>query len=201
MNSVSVVTVLAPGSQQSVNRPLLLLRDTFTGIDATSLADHAPNYAAVVGNWTVDTGTAVITSNAADLGAATPDIVVHGVGRADHVLTVDVTPGNGNRIGTIFRFASNASFAFLELSGDVGAELQLRYFDGAYNTVDSAAYTWGAGTREMRIESLGTTITCYVDGVQQVSGTVSQAATATNVGLWGWQWGTAVADNFRVRSW
>lgn len=173
----------------------LLIRDSFTDSNGTSLASHTPD---IGGAWTVDTGTATVENNAAQLAAGTPDIATIDSGLADHTMQCIVNHGNRNRMGWIIRFASTSSFVFFEASGDANAEAQLRYYDGAYNTVASATFTW-ANPQTVRITAAGTTIDCCVDDVLIVSGTVTEASAATAVGLWGWAWGTATTDNLEVR--
>ena len=175
-----------------------LLRDRFTDANAMDLANHTPDYVINKAAWVRRVGTGTIDTNTAVLASAQPDIVAIEVLKPNHVIEVEITQGNNNRMGVVFRYATTTSFGFFESSGDAGAEAQLRYRDGVgYNTVDSAAFTW-TGTQLIRIESYGDAIECFVDGVSIVSGTVTEANTATEVGMWGWIADTATWDNFHV---
>ena len=175
-----------------------LLYGTFTTANG-GLNGHVPDYNIAGDSWTtIGNTTANIASSAAQLGDSQPDIVTVGVGSAEHRIKVTWNQGNSNRLGIINRFASTGSYVFVEASGDAGAQLQLRYYNGAFNTTASTAVTWSDPTT-MVIVSKGSTITAAIEGTTiTISGVVTEAQAASSIGLWGWAAGTASFDTIEV---
>jgi hypothetical protein len=186
--------------------PTVLLKDTFTDADGTTLPSHTMD---VGGGWTARFGTFFIQGNAAQGNSDNDaDQVTADAGHGDFTLTCEVTPAytdtnNWERPGLLFRWTvADTNEFILDVDADGGL---VRLFDiqsGVFTVRGSSAQTIASGsTHTAKVVASGTSLTIYWDGASIITYTSSFNQTATQVGLRLGKLGTSAKckwDNLQV---
>lgn len=173
----------------------LLLSDTFTGVDGTSLDAHAMDQGS---GWTEDVGDWVITGNKAQLVTATAGVsnyATANAGQAAVDVRVSVTfdaVDAGARAGLCVRQSGTSLWEiYLAESTD---EVELWENNAGTRALkQKTAHVFANGaTLGLKVVAVGTDISIYVDEVLKFTAndcTLNQ--TATRCGVWAWGVDTA----------
>lgn len=171
----------------------ILGADTFTRGDSSSLTNAESGQAYVNGNlWGVSSGK------------------VRCIGPAEHPAVMDCGSADGTAecvfsgtgLGSVFnnwlvgRYVDDSNFIFV--SAQSANTVELYNFDGSFNLLGTAAYTW-LGGENVKLVMAGPNLAVLIDDVQKITATSSAHQTAT---FHGWN-GSSVAgtaarwDNFK----
>ena len=171
-------------SASSTGAPAVLVWENFDAPDASAIAGTTTDGGGRT--WTLLAGSWSVTSNKARAGSAENNLVVDS-GVTNATIEVDL-----ERVGTSFDAgitinSNSTGSAFFDVewvSGSNGS-LDLWRFDGAWQLMASVTnlYPGGVATAPteitLRVETDATTIRTYIDGVLQLSHTLSPADQVT----------------------
>jgi hypothetical protein len=195
-------------SANATTTSAMIVYDTFTGADTTHLNAHTKE---IGGAWTEDSGTWTIVSNAVNFVKQYDQIQsVHcESGESDQDISLDITMPNSNSydLGIAFRFQDLAHHWLCVIARDAGGTPYCAIAPIGGGTAGD--FTTGNITQEngvthtLRLVAKGTTCTAYWNGVQKVTGTISDGYMAgkTKVGIGGYITDAYVwspVDNFIV---
>ena len=180
----------------------ILVSDTFTGADTTTLPNHDPDVDVVGGGWTdADAGITIESNKASDNDVTALSVIDSG--EADVVITATmVIQGGGSGFnGLVFRYQDSTHYfiAGCDLLNDVTA---VWINNAGFSQIANPAHNYTAGeTVNLRVTLSGSSIKVDIDGVNEVDITNTNFATATSHGLYNDAAGggtDATWDNFLV---
>ncbi len=165
--------------------PTVLLYDTFTGVNGTSLAAHTMD---VGSGWTIGSGTWTISGNRATMasGSFSRDIVTADAGVSDYTVQCSLTFGSAfSDAGMVVRYQDAGDHIELRFSA---TQIKIIVISGFVETTvaTGSVSTVGGQTHVLRATCTGNTIDVYVDDVFMCTADVSDFNTATRVGLKGY---------------
>jgi hypothetical protein len=164
-------------STEVADSGLGLIEDTF---NVNSTASYT-QYADTAGTWTVSGGELVATGGVSSL------FIRNGTSYTDVAIEADVNYAHDG--GLVLRFIDNNNYYMLTLSDDSGIVPSqnlrlLRRSGGTSTLLADLDITWARGTsKTFRFKASGTTLTAFMDGVQQLQVTDSAIAVAGGVGM------------------
>lgn len=183
---------------------VILILDQFTAADTTDINGRTPAPTNTPGNnWAVIGGTAawsVQGNKAAATGGGVENWLAVDSADADVTVSADITVINTSEVqGISLRIADSTHYWVLYwTNGDV---LYLVERDGGGSSVRASAalVLVDGNTYEFKAVLLGTTITGFVDGIQQLTyGSATSGQTNTKHGLYAGGNGSVRWDNFKV---
>lgn len=186
----------------------LLVLDTFTGVDATTLPSHVPDKRPGSNAWG-NAGVSVfeLLGNQARLlsGGGSQNNISIDAGKSDVVVEADVTMGAGaDTFGGLFVRSSANDTGIECFLGSAADIVRITEISAGVRT-DKVTRTFVVApstTYKLKVTCIATLISVYVDGVKQIEwNSAAFNPTAVRFGLWQWNVVTdSRFDNFRVSS-
>lgn len=185
------------GAGGAAGNATVLLKDTFTDADGTSLTSHTmdvgPGWTVYAGSWDVRNDKTEITASTG-INAAAADS-----GHSDATVRADVTPGN-NSCGIVGRLTDVNNYWWAECDNN-GQAFRLVEYNAAsvINRGQVSLTVSGSSTYTVQAVFSGSNITVTLNGgnaISYSSATFNQ--TATRHGLWSYNLTGDTHDNFQA---
>lgn len=165
----------------------VLINDTFTAANNTTLSGRTPSPTTVGNNWVVNSGTWQIESNTAQNTASSGDVTVEiDCGQADVTYTCTfITPSTSWNGGIIANFVDANNFWLFD-SGTFNTSAIYEKAAGTYTQRAVATTNLAANTTyTLGITTLGDAITCFINGSQVMTYSTAgrSSKTATKFGF------------------
>lgn len=169
--------------------PGLAVYATFTGADATAIADYTPEKAPVGAAWANDHGTFTIVSNQANCATIVSDAACYiESGKADGSVSVIVkTIQAGALPGLVLRYQDSNNYLYAALNNSGNNMYLLKKIAGTPSIVQTSGFFTVTDGLDYVMEAIlsGSGIIIKVDGTERINTTLAQLATATKHGLYG----------------
>jgi pectate lyase len=176
----------------------LLIQDTFTAVNGTTLPGHAPDVNTPGNAWVVQSGAGNIQNNKAQCSTGVWVATIDS-GQANVTVTADIVLSvAGSDDGPVVRFQDANNYWFADASGSNNFILYEKT-GGSFVQRASTTVTVSTGTTyTVQVQASGTTITATINGGNPISyGSATDFQTATKHGI-KLDNATDTADNFKV---
>jgi hypothetical protein len=166
---------------------VIALVDTFTDTNGVLLQNHTPDKG---GPWILRTADAgpptsalTIQSNSLRISLSAEGAIANAAG-ADASIEIDMRYVTGRRGGLMMRSVSDGNTLSFRYRGPESAIEIVTWTAGTVATDVSGSFTFTTGqTYRLKAVCKGSTITCFIDGVQVLQGTVTAHAAGTGFGV------------------
>lgn len=168
----------------------VLVQDTFTDTNDTTLTNHTPDIDTVGSGWVARLGSAKIYGNKATNPSAGATFTTINANESDVDIEADFYTANPNtnlniQVGFMLRWADSSNFLIARYKWENQFVLDIsKWVNGVESSLGSTSYSWPYNTTHtLRVVANGPSIKLYVDDVEKISVTESFNQTETDHGI------------------